>query len=75
MAGVGEPAPSVMALTALGAALASCALLAMLSNEGEVCPSGYWIDGLMGDSGDSRPDEPLPACRCRARLAAGDALV
>lgn len=33
--GVGEPAPSVMALTALGAALATCALLAMLSSEGE----------------------------------------
>jgi molybdopterin/thiamine biosynthesis adenylyltransferase len=72
LGGVGEPAPSVMALTALGAALASCALLAMLSSEGEVCPSGYWIDGLMGDSGGAPPDEPLPSCRCRARIAAGD---
>src|SRR5205823_6424926 len=70
--GVGHPAPSVMALTALGAGLATCALLAMLSSEGEVCASGYWIDGLMGDSGETQPSEPLPTCRCRGRIGAGD---
>jgi hypothetical protein len=72
MAGVGEPAPSVMALTALAAGLATCALLAMLSSEGEVCPSGYWIDGLMGDRRETQPTEPLPGCRCRGRIGAGD---
>jgi ThiF family len=70
--GVGEPAPSVTALTALGAGLATCALLALLSSEGDVCPSGYWVDGLMGDAADTRPSEPLATCRCRSRIAAGD---
>jgi molybdopterin-synthase adenylyltransferase len=70
--GFGAPAPSVMALTALGAGLATCALLALLSSEGDVCPSGYWIDGLMGDAAETRPAEPVATCRCRARLAAGD---
>jgi len=70
--GVGAPAPSVMALTALGAGLATCALLALLSSEGSVCPSGYWIDGLMGDSGETHPAEPTPACRCRRHLGLGD---
>ncbi len=70
--GIGEPAPSVMALTALGAGLATCALLAMLSGEGEACPSGYWIDGLMGDGAETQPIEPVPTCRCRKRLGAGD---
>jgi molybdopterin-synthase adenylyltransferase len=71
--GAGEPTPSVMALTALGAGLATCAVLALLSREGEVCPSGYWIDGLMGDSGMTQPADPLPSCRCRSRIGAGDA--
>ena len=70
--GIGEPAPSVMALTALGAGLATCAVLAMLSGEGSVCPSGYWIDGLMGDSGETHPVEPNPGCRCRRHLGLGD---
>jgi hypothetical protein len=70
--GVGEPAPSVMALTALGAGLGTCALLAMLSSEGDVCPSGYWVDGLMGDSSEIEPTEPVATCRCRARVGAGD---
>lgn len=72
--GVGEPAPSVMPLTALGASLATCALLGLLSKEGEVCPSGYWVDGLMGDSGETHPNEPDPACRCRNRIGAGDTM-
>ena len=71
--GVGEPAPSVMALTALGAGLATCALLAMLSSEGEVSLSGYWVDGFMGDSGETQPIGPVATCRCRRRLGRGDA--
>jgi hypothetical protein len=70
--GVGEPAPSVMALTALGAGLATCALLSLLSSEGDVCPSGYVVDGLMGDSWETQPTEPVPSCRCRGRIGAGD---
>lgn len=70
--GVGAPAPSVMALTCMGAGLATCALLALLSDEGEVCPSGYWVDGLMGDSGETQPTEPVAACRCRSRIGSGD---
>lgn len=71
--GIGAPAPSVMALTALGAGLATCALLALLSSEGAVCPSGYWIDGLMGDSSETEPAEPVATCRCRSRIGIGDA--
>jgi hypothetical protein len=61
-----------MALTALGAGLATCALLALLSSEGDVCPAGYWVDGLMGDAAETKPTEPLTTCRCRSRIAAGD---
>jgi len=67
-----SPAPSVMALTALGAGLATCALLALLSREGDVCPSGYWVDGLMGDSSETQPAEPVASCRCRQRIGVGD---
>lgn len=70
--GVGEPAPSVVALTVLGAGLAACALLALLSTEGDVCPSGYVVDGLMGDGFETQPTEPDPMCRCRERIGAGD---
>lgn len=70
--GVGEPAPSVIALTVLGSGLATCALLALLSGEGDVCPSGYIIDGLMGDGLETRPTEPDPNCRCRTRIGLGD---
>lgn len=49
-----------MALTAPAAGIATCALLAMLSSEGEVCPSGYWIDGLMGDGARPGPSNPSP---------------
>ena len=70
--GVGEPAPSVIALTVLGAGLATCALLALLSGEGDVCPAGYIVDGLMGDGFETRPTEPNPSCRCRTRIGVGD---
>ncbi len=70
--GVGEPAPSVVALTVLGAGLATCALLGLLSTEGDVCSSGYVVDGLMGDGFETHPTEPDPTCRCRERIGAGD---
>jgi ThiF family len=72
LGGIGNPAPSVAALTAFGAGLTLCALLAMLSSEGDVCPSGYWVDGLMGDAAETDPREPDPSCRCRDRIAVGD---
>jgi molybdopterin/thiamine biosynthesis adenylyltransferase len=70
--GVGEPAPSVIALTVLGSGLATCALLALLTGEGDVCPSGYIIDGLMGDGLETQPTEPEPNCRCSTQMGLGD---
>lgn len=70
--GVGGPAPSVVALTVLGAGLATCALIALMSSEGEFCPSGYVVDGLMGDGFEVQPTEPKQGCRCRSQLGLGD---
>lgn len=56
--GVGDPAPSVIALTALGASLATCALLTMLSPGGHVAPSGLIVDGFLGESIATQPTEP-----------------
>lgn len=70
--GFGEPEPSVVALTVLGAGLAACALLTLLSEEGDVAPSGYWIDGFLGDSRELDPTAPVAGCRCRDRLGRGD---
>jgi ThiF family/Prokaryotic homologs of the JAB domain len=70
--GFGEPEPSVVALTVLGAGLAACALLTLLSEEGDVAPSGYWIDGFFGDSRELDPRTPVEGCRCRAQLGMGD---
>jgi hypothetical protein len=70
--GVGSPVPSVVALTVLGSGLATSALLALLSEEGEVAPSSYWVDGFLGDSRVSGPDKPKPTCRCRQQLGLGD---
>ncbi|MCD6726126.1 MAG: ThiF family adenylyltransferase [Solirubrobacteraceae bacterium] len=70
--GFGEPEPSVVALTVLGAGLAACALLALLSEEGDVAPSAYWIDGFFGDSRELDPKSPVDGCLCRSRLGRGD---
>ena len=70
--GVGSPAPSVMALTMLGAGLAGCALLGLVSRESEVFPSGYWVDGLVGDSKVTEPTKPNQSCRCRRLIGTGD---
>lgn len=64
---IGAPAPSVVALTVLGAGLATCALLALLSAEGEVAPAGYLVDGFLGESLEAGPTKPSAGCRCRQR--------
>lgn len=70
--GFGEPEPSVVALTVLGAGLAACALLTLLSEEGDVAPSRYWVDGFFGDSRELDPRSPVEDCRCRTQLGMGD---
>lgn len=70
--GVGEPVPSVTALTVMGGGLATCALLTLLSEEGEAARSGYWVDGFLGDSGEVGPKMPVPGCRCTKRVGLGD---
>jgi molybdopterin/thiamine biosynthesis adenylyltransferase len=73
--GVGEPVPSVAGLTVLGAGMGICALLAVLSDDGDVIPSGYWFDGMFGDARETQPAEPRADCRCRRQLALADAAV
>ena len=68
----GDSIPSVVALTALGGSLATSAVLALLSEEGDVIPIGYWIDGFLGDSHTSGPTQPKSNCRCRKQLGLGD---
>jgi molybdopterin/thiamine biosynthesis adenylyltransferase len=70
--GVGRPAPSVAALTVLGAGVASCALLALVSDDGDVSPSGFLVDGFVGYTMPTGPEEPMSECRCRERIGAGD---
>ncbi len=70
--GVGEPVPSVVALTVLGAGMATSALLALLSEDGDDIPSGYWCDGMFGDAGETDPREPVEGCRCGFLLAQGE---
>lgn len=69
----GEPAPSVTALTVLGSSLGTGALIALLSEEGEVAPSGFVVDAFLGYAMETKPMEPSPTCRCRRRLGRGDA--
>jgi molybdopterin-synthase adenylyltransferase len=71
--GVGEPAPSVVALTFLGASLATCALITLLSDEGEVAPAAILVDGLVGYGQEMQPTEPQAGCRCRGQIGLGDA--
>lgn len=71
--GIGEPAPSVVALTVLGSALAACALLALLAEEGLVAPTGYVVDGFLGDAHETSLLQPISGCRCRQILGLGDA--
>lgn len=68
----GAPVPSVTALTVLGSAMATCALLGLLSSEAEVMPSGWILDGLYGDAFETAREEPKPDCRCRSQYAQAD---
>jgi len=70
--GFGAPAPSVAPLTILGSGLATTALLTLLTEEGDVSPSGYVVDGFLGDSITLKPLEPNADCRCRRQLGLGD---
>lgn len=70
--GIGEPAASVVALTALGASLATCALLTLLSPEGDVAPSGFIVDGFLGYAMETKPTAPKPGCICQTKLGMGD---
>ncbi len=70
--GLGEPAPSVVALTFLGASLATSALIALVSEEGEVAPSAFLVESLLGFAREMKPTEPDPACRCQAQQGLGD---
>jgi len=70
---VGSPAPSVVALTTLGASLATCALIGLLSEAGEYSPAGLIVDPLVGYAMESDTSESKPDCRCRLRLGRGDA--
>lgn len=69
--GIGEPEPSVIALTVLGSGLATCALIGILSAEGEVASSAYWVDGLFGNS-RLEPNLSKPDCRCHQYIGYGD---
>jgi hypothetical protein len=69
----GEPAPSVVALTVLASGMATCALLALISEEGDVAPAGYLFDGFYGDAFETEPKAPNQGCRCRRSLGLGDA--
>lgn len=70
--GVGKPVPSVVALTVLGSGLATCALLALLSDDGDAAPSGYWVDGAFGDARETKPTHAKPGCWCRKHIGLGD---
>lgn len=68
----GEPELSVVPLTVLGSGLATCALLALLSEAGRVAPSAYVVNGLLGDAQERPPAEPAQQCRCRTLVSLGD---
>ncbi len=68
----GPPAASVVALTVLGSALATCALIGLFAEDADVAPAGYWVDGLLGDACQTS-GAPVPDCWCRSRNGLGDA--
>lgn len=70
--GIGEPVPSVAALTVLGSGMATCGLIGLLSSEGSVVASGWVLDGLYGDAFETGFGEPDPKCRCRDQIARAD---
>lgn len=68
----GQPEPSVVPLTVLGAGLATCALLALVSPDGQDAPSGYLVDGFFGDARPVGPTDPVDGCWCRTISWLGD---
>ena len=52
--------------------MATCALLALLSDEGDVIPNGYVLDGIFGDAFETKTREPTADCRCQRNLGRGD---
>jgi molybdopterin/thiamine biosynthesis adenylyltransferase len=70
---LGESAPSVTTLGVLGSGMAGCALLGLLSSEGDQLPSSWIFDGLHGDApGGGAETDPDPDCRCRFQFARAD---
>ncbi len=69
---IGAPVPSVAALTVMGSGMGACTLLGLLAGEEEELPSGWIVDGLLGDAFESGQGLPDLDCRCRAQLARGD---
>jgi molybdopterin/thiamine biosynthesis adenylyltransferase len=68
----GAPEPSVIALTMLGAGLVTCALLAVISPDGQDAPVGYVVDGFFGDAHLVGPAAPIGDCWCRQVAWLGD---
>ena len=71
--GTDTPAASVVALTVLGAGLATCALIGLFAEDAAMAPAGYWVDGLLGDARETATSAPRADCWCRSRIAFGDA--
>lgn len=49
-----------------------CVARITVSEEGEVAPNCYWIDGFFGDSREQEPQTPVDHCRRRAQHGRGD---
>jgi hypothetical protein len=69
LVGVEGAEPSVTALTVLGAGMMSCALLAMLSEDGADAPTRYVQDGFFGHGSEipGTPTKSSPGCICGKR--------
>ena len=65
------PAPSVLALNALAASLAACALLALISARGAAVVPAAAIDGYNLMLIENALTQPRPDCRCRQLLGRG----
>jgi hypothetical protein len=72
VAGIPGHEPSTAALTLFGAGMMGCALLGLLSEESDVLPRRYVLDGLLGDAPTPRPAPSInPACICVKRQGKG----
>ncbi len=68
----GDAEPSVGALTMLGAGLMTCALLSLISPDGQDAPSSYVIDGFFGDAIPNGAPVKNTSCWCQAIARQGD---